>query len=85
MEWLSAMFKGIGDTFTAGANVNIAQISERNNKREISLGQESLATQYEISKLNFITDQKNQQNRTTLIVLVFLFLLTGILIYKRKS
>lgn len=45
MEFLGAMFKGIGDTFTAGANVNMAQIAERNQKRQIEY--QRMALDYE--------------------------------------
>lgn len=83
MDFLGAMFKGIGDTFTAGANVNLGQMNERNVKRQIALGEETLRTNEELAKLNLVADLESQKiKKQALIVAGLLCLLIIILTFR---
>ena len=82
-DFLGAMFKGIGDTFTAGANVNLGQMNERNVKRQIALGEETLRTNEELAKLNLVADLESQKiKKQALIVAGLLCLLIIILTFR---
>ncbi len=86
MEWLGAMFKGIGDTFTAGANVNAAQINERNVKRELAFQSQALAAQTESNKLSYLLQTGEQEQRTLMIAVgAFVLLLVIMIIIKRMG
>lgn len=85
MEFLGAMFKGIGDTFTAGKDVNVAQIGERVARENRSLTREQLATDQQLAQLDYLnraaaTEFKNQALLIGAVVVLF----TVALIFRKK-
>lgn len=85
MDFLGAMFEGIGKTFEAGANVNLGQIGERNLKRQLAFGSEQLAADAQNAKLGYLLNLSQQQTRTITIVIVALIVFVTVLLLFRKK
>lgn len=85
MEWIGAIFKGIGDTFTAGANVNLGQMNERNVKRQIALEEDTLRADQELSQVELLRTIKQEQTKKILIISISLIALLFIIVYFNRS
>ncbi len=81
MDFLGAMFQGIGDTFTAGANVNLGQMQERAQKRQIEFDKLALDSAEDIEKYRYLSSISNTQNRIYQIVIIAVVLLISIAFY----
>lgn len=86
MDFLSALFSAIGDTFKAGASVNIAQISERNAKRQIEFGKQQLEAQAASDRLAWLTlDSKATGNMITLAIVLMVIGVIVLLVLNHKK
>lgn len=86
MEWLGAMFKGIGDTFMAGSQAHQALIGERNLKRQLAFDKEALAVSGEQGMLAWLMQKRSQE--TTLVIVIItgiIVMLAVMLIFRRKK
>lgn len=82
-DFLGSMFQGIGDTFTAGSNVNVAKIKERETKAANATNLEGIYYQNENAKLDFLNQAaKNQLYQNALIAAVVLIIVVVAIIYK---
>lgn len=81
MEWLGAMFKGIGDTFTAGSNVNVAKMNERTALRQQQLEQDYLTTLGQQGRLGFIMNDSQQEAKIINTVVIGAVIIVAIIIY----
>lgn len=85
LDWLGALFESIGATFTAGANVNLGQINERNNKLNAKVQEDTIRTQEEIEKIklaNQIVTENTKIKMTIIIAMVVIFFL---ILYLKKQ
>lgn len=78
------MFKGIAQTFQAGKDVNVAQIGERQQKRELAFGREQLYYDRQNTKLNAIFSFNQQQQKLLIIVVVAMIAFVGLMLIFRK-
>jgi len=85
IDFLGAMFKGIGDTFTAGASVHNGLMNERNIQRQLAFDRESLAAMDEQGLLSFLMSKKQQETTLIIVVMVAILLILGLLIFFRKK
>lgn len=83
MEFLGAMFEGIGKTFEAGAQVNLGQMNERNIRLQTNLQRDALEYQAEGDALNYLLTSKSQETRLITIVLIACIVMVGLLIIFR--
>lgn len=83
-DFLGAMFQGIGDTFTAGSNVNVAKIKEREAKAVNATNLEGIYYQNENAKLDFLNQAaRNQLYQNAIIAAVVLIIVTVAIIYRK--
>lgn len=80
-----AMFKGIGDTFTAGKEVNIAQIQERLNRENIQAGNRALEAQGQASTLAYLLGASQQDNQLLMIAIVSVVVLLIVIYLIRRN
>lgn len=85
MEWLGAMFKGIGDTFTAGKDVNIAQIQERLNRENIAFGNRQLEAQSQSDTLSYLLGASRSDNQLLIISIIAVVVLLIVIFWIRKN
>lgn len=85
MEFLGAMFKGIGDTFTAGSQAHQAVIGERNQRRQLDFEREMLSAQGQMGALSFVMGSKQQQTQMVVVIIVAVLALLGIMLIFRKK
>lgn len=84
MEWLGSMFKGIGDTFTAGKDVNIAQIMERDSRANRAVTREQMQIDQQLAQLQFLNAARAASFRTqALTVAAIVVLFTVALIFRK--
>lgn len=81
MEWVGAIFKGIGDTFTAGANVNLGQMNERNVKRQIALQEATLRTDSELAQIDLLEKMQSEQTKKQFIIIIAIVAIFFIILY----
>lgn len=84
MEFLGAMFKGIGDTFTAGANVNLGQMNERNVKRQIALSEDTLRADQELAQYDLLKAMEAEKFKKMGLIAISLLLLLFMLLKYRN-
>lgn len=82
-DW-GAMFKGIGDTFTAGSNAHRALIGERNLKRQLAFDREALDYQQSGGLLSFVIASRQQQQQLITLVIVAVIVVIAIMMIFRK-
>lgn len=80
-DFLSAMFQGIGDTFTAGANVNLGQMNERNVKRQIALQEATLRSDEELAQIQLLQTLKVEQTKKQAIIIIGIIGLFFLILY----
>ena len=85
MDWLGAMFEGIGKTFEAGANVNLGQMNERNTKRQLAYARDALDAQSAQSRLEFLISADAGERKLLIIVLVSVLVIIALAIIFRKK
>ncbi len=83
-DFLGAMFEGIGKTFEAGANVNLGQIGERMQKRQLGFQLQQQEADAQNAKLGYLLNFNQQQQRILLIVVVSMIAFVGLLLIFRK-
>ena len=83
-DFFGAMFEGIGKTFEAGANVNLGQIGERMQKRQLNYQQQQLQADTQAARLGYLFSFNQQQQKTLLIVVVAMIAFVGLLLLFRK-
>lgn len=81
MEFLSAMFKGIGDTFTAGASVNLGQMNERNVKRQALLAENTLRTDSELAQYDLLRSMEAERTKKIALIIFALIALFFLILY----
>lgn len=81
MDFLGAMFEGIGQTFTAGKDVNLGQMAERAQKRQIEFDKFALSNSKDLAKYEFLNSQGNQQNKLNQIIIIAVVLLIAVAFY----
>lgn len=84
MQWLGAMFEGIGKTFESGANVNLGQIGERMQKRQLNYQQQQLEADAQTARLGYLFSFNQQQQKTLLIVVVAMIVFVALMLIFRK-
>lgn len=84
-DW-GAMFKGIGDTFTAGAAANKLQSNERMAKLDRQLTREQLAALSDSDRLAYLANQARSENMIIYIVVISaIVLIVSIIIFRRRK
>lgn len=83
-NFFGEMFKGISQTFQAGKDVNVAQIGERQQKRNLAFNYQALAAQTESNKLSYLLQTNQQEQKTLMIAVGGIVLLLIILIIIRR-
>lgn len=86
MEWLGALFKGIGDTFTAGSQAHQALIGERNLRQQLAFNREALEAGQTSGMLSFLLSKRQQEaNIVMIVVATIMLLLIVIFIFRKRS
>lgn len=83
MDFLSAMFKGIGDTFTAGASVDKAKLANENAAKDRDFAYASLYEQSKLGKLSYVINDAALEQKIVTATLISVVLLIGIIIFLR--
>lgn len=84
MDFLGAMFQGIGETFKAGSTVHKAQIESRANDQNLKLKRDELSTQFEIAQFDFLNQSaENQFKQQSLIVAAVVVFIVVAMIFKK--
>ncbi|HTN47199.1 MAG TPA: hypothetical protein VL098_12695 [Flavipsychrobacter sp.] len=83
MDFLSAMFKGIGDTFTAGAKVDSTKLENERAAKERELAYATLYEQTKLGKLNFVLGDAASEQKIIVTVITAVVVLIGLIIVMR--
>ena len=83
MEWLGAMFKGIGDTFTAGAAVDQAKIAQETQRQNIDFNRQALSLQDLQFKAGAVLESNNTQRNMILGIMGIVAVVVIIFIIKK--
>lgn len=84
MDFLGAMFEGIGKTFEAGANVNLGQIGERMQKRQLAFDREALEAGSNQSRLEYLLNSASGERQILIIaVIAVIIVIVAALIFKK--
>ncbi len=75
------LWKGIGDTFTAGKDVNLGQMAQRAQKRQLEFDKLALDSAEDIEKYKYLSSISATQNRIYQIVIIAVVLLISIAFY----
>lgn len=85
LDWIGALMESIGSTITAGANVNLGQMNERNTKLNAKVQEDTNRTLEEIEKIklaNQIVTENSKIKMTIIIAMVVIFFL---ILYLKKQ
>lgn len=85
MEFLGAMFQGIGDTFKAGSQVHQAQINARNMVESNKLARETNATALEIEQFKFLNEAASAQFKNNLLIVAAIAAFFGLMVFSKKA
>lgn len=86
MDFFSSMFQGIGDTFTAGAEVNKAQIGEREQKRQLEVDKKAILAGVLQTKYDYlIQDAQAERKLITIVVVALIAVLALLVIFRRRK
>jgi hypothetical protein len=84
-DFLGAMFQGIGDTFKAGASVNVAKIAERSNTAINKTNLEAIYYENENAKLTFLNEAAKIQFKQQLLIAGALVALVVVALIFKKN
>lgn len=69
MDW-GGMFEGIGNTFLAGSNVNVAKINERIDRNRNETSKMAILSQEQADKFNYLLNDGVNDNQTIKITVI---------------
>ena len=85
-DFLGAMFQGIGDTFKAGASVNVAKMQSRNVVEQGKIDLQAIDAEKELAKFNYLNQAaSNQFKQQVIIIIAIAILVTIALIFRHNG
>ena len=82
MDFLGAMFEGIGKTFESGAKVDVAKLQAEQDNKNRELNFMAIDSQNEIARINYLNADGSTEKAIVILVVVAVLLLSAFIIFR---